>query len=244
MIYSYMKLGSNGRLGNQLFQIASTYGIATKNGGYPKFPSWEYQNDFCVPSEHFGSSAQGDVDFGEDYLQDYHNFDSCEYRIKQMFRPSQSIKQFLLYKYRQLLQPATLTQLIGVHVRRGDYVNLPLHHPVCSLEYYEKGIEYVSRLCAGWDKQLVVFSDDIEWCRQQELFKDAVFAEGNTPSQDLHLMSRCNAFVISNSTLSWWAAYLSGNQNVAAPTPWYGPALQHIDVPNTLILPTWKEIER
>lgn len=243
MIYSYEMLGNWGRLGNCLFQLASTISIAFKNNATASFPEWNYQPYFSIP-KHFFDNIKGEVDFSGDYLQDYHHFESYKDIIRRYFAAPQSVTDYLRNKYDYIYNPRQLTQHIAVHVRRGDYLNLPLHHPVCGLEYFEQGIEIVSKVCPGWHHQLVVFSDDIEWCKQQELFKDAIFAEHNNPAEDLHLMKRCNAFVISNSTLSWWGAYLSETQNVIVPTPWYGEALQHIDVKNTLILPNWTELNR
>ena len=43
---TYSQLGNKGRLGNQLFQIASTIGIATENGRPFAFPDWEYNKYF------------------------------------------------------------------------------------------------------------------------------------------------------------------------------------------------------
>ena len=46
MIVKFSKLGQLGRLGNQMFQIASTIGIAEANGGTAIFPEWSYSKYF------------------------------------------------------------------------------------------------------------------------------------------------------------------------------------------------------
>ena len=50
----------------------------------------------------------------------------------------------------------------GIHVRRGDYVNHPNHHPVQDLTYYLKGID----LLKGKTDLFIIFSDDIKWCKE------------------------------------------------------------------------------
>ena len=72
---------------------------------------------------------------------------------------------------------------------------------------------------------MICFSDDIEWVKNNLDFKcETYYENGNDPVwEKLRLMSCCKHFVISNSSFSWWAQYLSCNKNkiVYAPTKWY-----------------------
>jgi hypothetical protein len=128
-----------------------------------------------------------------------------------------------------------------LHVRRGDpnltdkrgfkwaYVNLQDQHPVQPLEYYEKALEYFPK-----DMPVLVFSDSIEWCKEQEFFKPErfMFSEPEdkyddgalVPYVDLCLMSLCSHAIIANSSMSWWGAWLQKNPNkkVIAPKMWFG----------------------
>ena len=52
MIISFSQLGKYGRLGNQLFQVASTMGLAEKHGAQVTFPAWEYEQYFETPIPH------------------------------------------------------------------------------------------------------------------------------------------------------------------------------------------------
>jgi hypothetical protein len=135
MIYSYQNLGRNGRLGNQLWQIASTIGIAIQNNASASFPDWQYRDYFSVPDIYF-TNQQGDVDFGLDYLQDLRHFEpQCNSLIREYFKPSKMIDEIIKEKYAGWFNNG---DAIAVHVRRGDYVNLPQHHPVCGMDYYTK----------------------------------------------------------------------------------------------------------
>ena len=94
----------------------------------------------------------------------------------------------------------TSLMILCLHIRRGDYLINSDHHNL-SLKYYEKALEQFDD-----DRQVIIFSDDPEWCMEQELFSDDRFivSEGNGPYHDLFMMTQCSDFIISNSTFSWW----------------------------------------
>ena len=101
----------------------------------------------------------------------------------------------------------------SLHVRRGDYLNLPDHHPTQSIEYYKKSVSLI-----GNDKTYFIFSDDIEWCKENLSNIDNSFIvdhsyKGDRFGEYLELMKNCNHFIIPNSSFAWWSAYLCDNQN-------------------------------
>jgi len=109
-----------------------------------------------------------------------------------------------------------------LHVRRGDYLQLPTHHPTCTIDYYHKAL-------ANFDGKVLVFSDDIDWCRKTFQDPRFEFVKGNLDYIDLYLMSMCKNNIIANSSFSWWAAWLNDNKDkkVIAPKKWFGPAISH-----------------
>lgn len=114
----------------------------------------------------------------------------------------------------------------SIHVRRGDYLNSPNHHPVQNMNYYMKAIKKMPK-----DTVFLIFSDDIAWCKENfpDLPEKFKFIEGNTDFVDLLMMASCQHNIICNSTFSWWAAWLNKNPDkiVIAPSVWFGPAYAH-----------------
>lgn len=118
----------------------------------------------------------------------------------------------------------TKTDSVAVHVRRGDYLEIPAFQ-VCGDDYFRKSMDEMRvRLPAA---RFLVFSDDPEWCRGRfqdsdtEVI-DSQAAEKN-PLHDLHLMSLASHHIIANSSYSWWAAWLGdkAGQQVIMPERWY-----------------------
>lgn len=135
-----------------------------------------------------------------------------------------------------------IADYIGVHVRRGDYLS-PQYKSLFDVlqrdSYYPEALSFLSR--ATGKHKLLVFSDDIEWCRAQPYFMNAVFWESSKtspPYQDLFLLSQCGAIAIANSSFSWWAALFASRRGVpvVAPSIWLS-GIRTADI--CLGLPGW-----
>lgn len=105
------------------------------------------------------------------------------------------------------------TESIAVHVRRGDYVKIGW---ASQNVYYEKSISRIVEECP--DTELFVFSDDINWCKENEeglgfrQAKHITYVEGNTDGKnyvDLQLMSMCKFMVIGKSAFGYLAMLLN-----------------------------------
>lgn len=121
---------------------------------------------------------------------------------------------------------------VSLHVRRGDYVSdvgVSALHNICTVDYYQRAMAEIKGRIG--ECSLVVFSDDVAWVRENLLLGSEVFyvSGGQTPTgerltapQELVLMSRCRHHIISNSTFSWWGAYLNrrADKIVVAPGLW------------------------
>lgn len=119
---------------------------------------------------------------------------------------------------------------VSLHIRRGDYLNKEnrIFFNVCTKEYYKNAINYIKKYIDS--PQFYVFSNDIEWCRENLDLKDACYVDwnkGENSYRDMQLMSLCKHNIIANSTFSWWGAWLNDNPNkmVLVPAKWF-------DLPN------------
>ena len=125
----------------------------------------------------------------------------------------------LYKKYIDLNQRTT-----SLHIRRGDYqtsINSQIYVDLFSSGFYQKAIQ-LNKDCTDL---FLIFSDDISWCKQRVDFipENSVFVDTTTNVvEDFNLMRKCNNKIISNSTLSWWAAFLdeSNSPKITAPKKW------------------------
>jgi hypothetical protein len=124
---------------------------------------------------------------------------------------------------------------LGIHVRRGDYITnrkTNSFHGVCGEEYFTNATGMILR-STKIDK-IYIFSDDIQWCRENLDFDvPSVLVESRvSDTEQLKLLSLCNHHVISNSSFSWWAAWFgySEEQVVIYPRAWFsdGSSLKYM----------------
>lgn len=110
---------------------------------------------------------------------------------------------------------------VCVHIRRGDYLKKQLYC-VCDEEYFDEAIDLMKSKVS--DARFFFFSDDPEWVSKKYQGDEYTVVDMNNQDyEDLFLMYHCKHFIISNSTFSWWAQYLSENKKkiVIAPSHWY-----------------------
>ena len=230
------------RLGNQMFQIAASVGLSEKNGLNVNFPNWKYANmfegDFKECKVNFNYNQNKWIDPGfhyteipkettliNGYFQSEKYFKEIDYKIREMFTIKKNIKDAIYNRHKNILDR---DNVVAIHLRRGDYLNFPDHHPVMDLNYFINAIEKFPK-----DSTFVLFSDDIEWCRNnfQKIDKEFFIIEGQSDVEDFTMMTMCDHNCISNSTFSWWAAWLNDNPNkiVVAPDNWFGIAYAHFN---------------
>lgn len=257
-------IGTIGRFGNQMFQYAALKGIATnREFEYaipPEYPQVQIDNyglleAFDLSHNNIGFTQHKTIVQERHFHFDEKVFNECPdnaniygfFQSEKYFKHIEDdIRKDFTFKDNWLepckeFRSQMGEEVIFLHVRRGDpnladkrgfkwaYVNLQNQHPTQPLEYYEKAL-------AEFDDSLpvVVFSDSIEWCKEQEIFQGDrfMFSEPEDkhsdgalmPFIDMCLMSLCDHAIIANSSMSWWGAWLIKNpdKKVIAPSMWFG----------------------
>ena len=186
-------------------------------------------------------------------------FQSWKYsvNVEKELRKDFTFHDGILSPCKEMMEELEGREPIMLHVRRGDsnltdprgfkwsYTQCGDQHPVQPLEYYEEALSKFYK-----DQPVIVFSDSMDWVREQDFFKADRFMlsepvdkypDGSyTPYADLCLMSLCSHAIIANSSMSWWGAWLINNPDkiVIAPKMWFGPAYADKDTKD-LYCPNW-----
>ena len=277
---AFNNIGSLGRLGNQMFEYAALRGISAKHGYEWMIPPPEnkgienYSLHECfklspdrkegvvdcqyVQEPHFHFSEEiyekcPDNVSLHGFFQSWKYFDNVEDELRKDYTFHEGISE----PCKEMMQELDGKEPIMLHVRRGDpnltdprgfkwsYTQCGDQHPVQTVEYYEKAL---SKFDAK--QPVIVFSDSVEWVKQQEFFSgdrfmisepEDKYADGSfTPYADLCLMSLCSHAIIANSSMSWWGAWLIANpdKKVIAPKMWFGPAYADKNTKD-LYCPNW-----
>lgn len=218
---TYGKLGhsNRGRLGNQLFQIASTIGLAYKFGHTYAFPKWEYDKFLLLPLPTFtgrwelNELKEKSFAWQEEKLQDGENYSLDGWRQSEKYFADIRCQLRDLLSFTADFERETMVAnaealsrpCVAISVRRGDFVGNPNYAQIPA-RYYLLGL---FEDIPNWqDYNIIVFSDDCHYCQVQfEGLPNVYFAEGSAIEQ-LCLMTFCRHFIISNSTFSWWGAWL------------------------------------
>lgn len=187
----------------------------------------------------------------------YYNFSSCNMKNKfisgsfEDARYFEEIREKLLLeftpKYEELSKNRKLYEIINtsnsvcVTIRRGDFISIEENkklHYICNENYFYKAMDIIKEKIK--EPRFVIFSDDIDWVKKNMNFKyDVIYEDGNDPIwEKLRLMYSCKNFIISNSTFSWWAQYLSRNNNkiVISPSKWFNNEFKSNLIDNKWIL--------
>lgn len=243
-----------GGLGNQLFEVATAYAYARDQGKelvmdrsarsvgdrstyfdsllkwvkrLEQTPQWtSYQEPGfayqAIPRLHGHVRLQG-------YFQSAQYFDRYRNDLRDLIMGSDA-------------KPDRSARHVSLHVRRGDYLNHPLH-TVQPLDYYQRALQEVSGRLDSGPLDVHVFSDDLPWCRAHlprlSVEAEFTFIEDGDEVEQLKAMAGSRHHVIANSSFSWWGAYLSrpeGGSITVAPRQWFNdPSMAWQDV----YLPEW-----
>jgi hypothetical protein len=215
----------SGRLGNNMFMIAHAYARGLEQNrqmvalrGQVIHAGVDYSTNMFRKIDFVDDFPQGEkVTVYGGYFQSEKYFEQYTENIKSLYSAPNEFVERMEGHLPFLFTDIPVT---AIHIRRGDYLHYPSYHPSVSPSYIHEAIKQIPD--AG---RCLIFSDDVNWCQQNLQIDGTYITSEYLPHEQIWLMSLCDNFVISNSSFSWWGAYLSRQPNkiVVAPETWYGP---------------------
>ncbi|MGN0002419.1 MAG: alpha-1,2-fucosyltransferase [Sphingobacterium composti] len=218
--------GRRQRIGYRLLRFL----LNTNNAFYIEKPEFSFSEDTLKNQKHAYLSGYWQHHSYVDLVED-------ELRTNFIFSPTTGQRN---QELEAILQNTPNT--VSIHVRRGDYLQHPTLNGICDKAFYERAIAHINSHIEG--PIYVFFSNDIPWCKENFNFPNAIFVDWNTGEnsfRDMQMMSLCHHHIISNSSFSWWAAWLNtkSDKMVIAPTSWIKD--EQAD-PKALLLPEFVKL--
>lgn len=221
MTYLYCNISAH-RLGNALFMAASTIGIARANGMQPLFPAnWKYRQYFNIPDEMFGDCPvqsfykEPHFHYAEPQIDNTKNTELQGYFQSEKYF-SHCKDEILKYLTPKGIEPGSI-EAVAIHHRRGDYINNPNYQQL-GMGYYISAYDQVFK-----GLEIRAFSDDPHFI-DLHYGGNSLKAKAVSDIEDLKNMIACKYHICSNSTFSWWGAYLSGGE-VVRPSKYFDGSL-------------------
>lgn len=197
-----------------------------------KFPVIIFQKDFKPLKKYLNFNGNYYLD---GFWQSELFFKEFETQIRQDF----IFKSEIHNQCKSFVSEIYHNNSVCLHIRRGDFLKNKENkntHGLCSVDYYKKAINYINENVEN--PVFFVFTDDFQWSKSEfknDNFKFFDFQDFQSNAVlNLQIMTQCKHFIISNSSFSWWAAWLSENKNkvVIAPKTWF--ADKNIDFSNVV----------
>jgi hypothetical protein len=235
-----------GGLGNRMFQFAVSYAYSKKHSKECVIATNYYQENLQgkLHSDEYLSTIfskvkkidcfQPNYRINEPGYKNISYFDLPAYpgnvllfgyfQCEKYFREyKEEIKSILVFPE---IKETPKENSIFLHVRRGDYTKVKIHGGYNYRLYYKNALEYMKNKYTV--HHVYVFSDDIQFCKEWELFQEYPEFEFSFPDlneiETLKFMSLCDKGGIgANSSFSWWGAYLNDfvDKTIIFPNQWF-----------------------
>ncbi|XP_053388763.1 galactoside 2-alpha-L-fucosyltransferase Sec1-like [Mercenaria mercenaria] len=223
-----------GRIGNQMFEIASVIGVAYSYDLIPIIPHMSVLNKYIDLPNRFNTSLKGLENVVNchcrkaavfyscesslnstanvtmhGYLQSWKYFNDAEHIIRKVY----SLKKVHIINARKFLDSVTTYgyQHVCIHVRRGDFLRKR------SEGYTTAGVDFIERARNFYKNKyskvdFVLVSNDKTWCRKK--VKDVAISPFNNAGDDMALMTISDHVIVTSGTFGWWGAWLSRGTTV------------------------------
>jgi hypothetical protein len=175
---------------------------------------------------------------GDAYLDGYWQTEKYFPNDKEVVRKA-FVPHFPLSKIANEIADKIDNSSVSIHIRRGDYItNKKVANVIgsCGLSYYKKALSMATENFTN--PKIFVFTDDIDWVKENLKTYNSIFFisekdNGLEDWEEIILMSKCKRHVLSNSSFSWWGAWLDSREDkmVIAPKQWFkNPKFENKDI--------------
>ncbi|XP_061162939.1 galactoside alpha-(1,2)-fucosyltransferase 2-like [Saccostrea echinata] len=239
----YLTVNFEGRLGNQIFEFASMFGIAKHNNLIPIIPPNSLlRRIFKISVDNTRSDIKLTRRYHEKkgctfepalmslggfqnvwikgYLQSWKYFQHIEKELRRQYTFQDHIALKAKSTFQSVISEKKITSdtvFVAVHVRRGD---MKTNQNFVNYGYTTAGIDYLERAMNTFRKDFnnilfVVGSDDLKWCRENLKKDDTVFIPpGSSPEMDVAILTNCNHAVMTVGSYGWWTAWLINGRTI------------------------------
>ncbi|RQO71511.1 hypothetical protein DBR40_17075 [Pedobacter sp. KBW01] len=167
------------------------------------------------------------------FFQSESFFISASEEIKSLLAIKPSFRQSFTEIFKQLPPDSAI---VTIHIRRTDYIELDMALP---LDYYKEAISKVALTNAYF----VFISDDPEFVQVNFADIEPKYISNHSEIIDFQFLIHANCCILSNSSFSWWGAYLNtNNPTVLAPKYWTG-FREKKEEPVGITMSNWQLIE-
>jgi hypothetical protein len=205
------------------FQICHKYELPFIRINYFYYAVLKYFYNFKIIRELDPKSLKNNLNsknnyFFDGYWQETETISRVKHDLKeslQLIKPVSSNFNF----YKTLIQ--SNVESVSLHIRKTDFLKGKNRTIFCEIDssYYMRAINYLTEVVSG-DLVYFIFGDDVQWFKENiSLSAQKFFIINNNPSEDLVLMSLCKYNITSNSTFSFWGAWLNVKSDRIIITP-------------------------
>lgn len=174
-------------------------------------------------------------------------FEDIKEEVRKIYRfprlENMHLPEKLYRTARSCLELIESCEAVGLHMYRGDSrTDEELYDGICTEKYYEGAVRFMMDKCP--QAKFFIFSNEPKWVRNwvrtliesqitegmdretaQAMGQRFIMIDANTQHTgylDMFLMSKCRHNIISNSSFSWWAAWINDNPDkiIVVPDRW------------------------
>ena len=113
---------------------------------------------------------------------------------------------------------------IAAHVRRGDYLSAADFHVVTTPQYFKTARIYIDTHLQS-THHVCWITDDYEWVKEN-IWQEGDYIISGDALTDFAILSKFPHMILSNSSYSWWAAWLNPynytDRTICCPSRWFG----------------------